>query len=196
MKRTIKLKESELRNMISESVKGVLNELDWKTLANAEKKARERGNASYWREKGEKGFDAISKAADQRVRAERFGDAAKKAFNRDFGYQQGEHFYDDDYQRVGMGGDFGYKEEFAPHAAGWRHDGVASLKQFPHGVYTTERTPEEFFDGNTDAVQAYNKAKEEVGNYKKGKYDYDSENGWNLKESINKNVSKLLRKMK
>lgn len=196
MKRTIKLRENELRHMIAESVKGALNEVNWKTLANAEKKAREMGDASYWREKGEKGFDAISKAADQRVRAERFGDAAKKAFNRDFGYQQGEHFYDDDYQRVGMGGDFGYTQEFAPHAAGWRHDGVASLKQFPHGVYTTERTPEEFFDGNSDAVQAYNKAKKEVENYKKGNYDYDSENGWHLKESINRNVSKLLRKMK
>ena len=61
---------------------------------------------------------------------------------------------------------------------GWRHDGVASLKRFPHGVYTTERTPEEFFGNNIDAVQAYNKAKDEVGNYKKGNYDYQSGKGW------------------
>ncbi len=31
MKRTIKLRESDLRRMIAESVKGVINELDWKT---------------------------------------------------------------------------------------------------------------------------------------------------------------------
>ena len=31
MKQTIRLTESELKNMIAESVKGALNELDWKT---------------------------------------------------------------------------------------------------------------------------------------------------------------------
>lgn len=180
-KQVIRLTESDLHRIIKESVNKVLTELDWKTYANAEKKAIERGDTSYWREKGETFPNTISKAADQRIRAKRFGDAAKDAFNRDFGYQQGEHFYDDDYQRVGMGGDFGYTEEFSPHAAGWKHDGVASLKQFPHGVYTTERTPEEFFGDNSDAVQAYNKAKDEVGNYKKGNYGYQNGKGWQLK---------------
>lgn len=178
-KKLIRLTEGDLHRIVKESVNKVLTELDWKTYANAEKKMRgERGDADYWRNKGEKGFDAIRKAANARERAKNFGDAAKDAFNRDFGYQQGEHYYDDDYQRVGMGGDFGYTDEFAPHAAGWRHDGVASLKRFPHGVYTTERTPEEFFGDNQDAVQAYNKAKDEVGNYKKGNYDYQSGKGW------------------
>jgi hypothetical protein len=181
-KQIIRLTESDLHQMVKESVNKILTELDWKTYANAEKKARERGDMSYWREKGEKFPNTVSKAASQRERAKRFGDAAKDVFNRDFGYQRGEHFYDDDYQRVGMGGDFGYTDEFAPHAAGWKHDGVASLKRFPHGVYTTERTPEEFFGDNNDSVQAYNKAKDEVGNYKKGKYDYKKGEGWQLKK--------------
>ena len=38
MKRTIKLRESELKRMITESVKGLINELDWKTYMNAAKK--------------------------------------------------------------------------------------------------------------------------------------------------------------
>ena len=38
MKQTIKLKESELKRLIAESVKGVINELDWKTYQNAAKK--------------------------------------------------------------------------------------------------------------------------------------------------------------
>ena len=43
MKRTIKLRESDLRRMIAESVKGVINELDWKTYANAARKRAEQG---------------------------------------------------------------------------------------------------------------------------------------------------------
>jgi hypothetical protein len=181
-KKLVKLTESDLHRIIKESINNVLTELDWKTYANAEKKMRgERGDADYWRNKGVRGFDSIRKAANARERAKRLGDAAKQSFDRDYGYQKGEHFYDDDYQRVGMGGDFNSTEEFAPHAAGWRHDGVASLKRFPHGVYTTERTPEDFFKGNLDAVQAYNKAKDEVGAYKKGNYEYQNGKGWTKK---------------
>ena len=181
-KQIVSLTEGDLHRIIKESVNMVLTELDWKTYANAATKMHgERGDTSYWRDKGVEGFDAIKNAANARLRAKRLGDAAKNSFNRDFGYQQGQHFYDDDYQRVGMGGDFDSTEEFAPHAAGWRHDGVASLKKFPHGVYTTERTPEDFFKGNHDAVQAYNKAKDEVKNYNKGNYDYQKGKGWTKK---------------
>ena len=45
---TIRLNESQLHNMISESVKQVLTELDWKTYANAAKKAYEKGRDSGW----------------------------------------------------------------------------------------------------------------------------------------------------
>ena len=47
MKRTIKLRESDLRRMIAESVKGVINELDWKTYANAARKRAEQGASDY-----------------------------------------------------------------------------------------------------------------------------------------------------
>ena len=179
-KKIIRLTENDLHRVIKESVKQCLTELDWKTYANAEKKARDRGT-DYWREKGETFPNTVHKAVGQRQRAERFGHAAKDAFDRDFGYQQGEHYYDDNYQRVGMGGDFGSTDEFAPHAAGWRHDGIASLKRFPYGVYTTERTPEDFFGDNLDAIQAYDKAKDEIRNYKKGNYNYENGKGWQLK---------------
>lgn len=189
MKQIIRLKESQLRDMIYETVSGLISELDWKTYANAEKKASERGDISYWREKGETDPKKMfNNAVDNRFRAERFGNAAKDAFNRDFGYQQGEHFYDDDYQRVGMGGDFNSTEEFSPHAAGWRHDGVASMKEFPHGVYTYERTPEEFFGNNPDAIQAYRNADDEVKKYKKGKYSYEKGKGWSTNESKLRNI--------
>ena len=69
MKQTIRLTESELRKMISESVKGAINELDWKTYMNAAKKA----------------YDSAEND-DEEDRAWKFADTAEKAFNRDYGY--------------------------------------------------------------------------------------------------------------
>ena len=195
MKQVIRLTESDIRRMVMES----MNELDWKTYANAGKQAAKKGVANYWREKGVNGYDAISKAAKERVRAKRFGNAAKDAFNRDFGYQSGEDMHDDNYQRVGMGGDFGASDEFAPHAAGWKHatttkdDGYESFNKFPYGSYTSERTPEEFFGDNPDAIIAYNNAKDEIDNYKKGKYDYKKGKGW-TKDELEEAVSRAIRK--
>ena len=41
-KKTIKMNEAQLREMIAESVKNVLSELDWKTYTNAAKKAKKK----------------------------------------------------------------------------------------------------------------------------------------------------------
>ena len=186
-KNRIRLTESQLHGIIKKSVRQMLSELDWKTLDNAANKMRERGDADYWKLKGEKFPNTISKAADARLRAERLAQASKDAFNRDYGYKSGE-WLDDDYAEVGMGGKFGYADEFAPHAAAWKHDGVALKKRFPHGVYTHERTPEEFFDGNPnseDAVNAFNTAKDEIRNFKKGNYEYEPNGrGWHLKDNM------------
>lgn len=43
-KQIIRLTESDLHQMVKESVNKILSELDWRTYANASKKARERGN--------------------------------------------------------------------------------------------------------------------------------------------------------
>lgn len=186
-KNKVRLTESQLHNVIRESVKQVLSELNWKTYANAERKMSKRGNTAYWRENGEVFPNDIRKATNARQRASRLGDAAKDAFNREYGYKQG-HWLDDDYAEVGMGGDFGSTDEFAPHAAAWKHYGIASKKCFPHGVYTTERTPEEFFDGNPnadDAINAYDKASGEISNYRYGKYSYEPNGrGWHLKDDM------------
>ena len=179
MKQKIRLTEGDLHRIVRQCVNEALNELDWKTYANASKKAYNRGT-DYWREKGRKGFDAIHDTAMSKIRAERFGSAADDAFDRDYGYQQGE-LGDDNYQRVGMGGEFGSTEEFGPHAAGWKRGGYWGTTRFPYGIHCHQRTPEEFFDGNDDAVDAYKKAKEEMENFKKGNYDYIKGKGYQLK---------------
>lgn len=216
MKRTIHLNESKLRQIIESSVRKHikeaqnesmnkkidkivnetvykhLNEMDWKTYANAEKKARKRGNASYQREKGVQGFDAYSKAADERLRAKRFGDAAKKAFNRDYGYKKGKR-WDNNYAEVKLGGDFDAAEEFSPHAIGLKDKGYGEPAEYEYGRNQhnwKKEAPEEFFQNNPDAAQAFKTSDAEVKNYKKGNYDYDSEKGWHLKESKINNLIK------
>ena len=189
-KQIIRLTESDLHQMVKESVNKILAELDWKTYASAADKARERGNVSYWREKGDnspKGSDGywnmVGKASDERLRSDRFGDAAKDAFNRDFGYQQGKP-YDNDYQRVGMGGDFGSTEEFSPHAVGYRSKGYGNPKKYEFGRDNDtfkSVEPEEFFNGNDDAAKAYHNANDEIKNWKKGNYDYQKGKGWQKK---------------
>ena len=76
-KRTVRLTESELKNIITESVKNIISELDYKTCINAYKKARERGDA----------------------RANKFYDAASDAFNKKYGFDNDEGvFYMDDFE--------------------------------------------------------------------------------------------------
>ena len=65
-KKLIRLTESDLHKIVKESVNRVLTELDWKTYDSAMRKAAEKGQ---W----------------ERVGA--FGDASKKAFNKQFGYE-------------------------------------------------------------------------------------------------------------
>lgn len=179
----IRLTESDLHNIIKESVNNILSELDWKTYANANKEARKRGDADYWREKGEKGFDAIKKAANGRIRAKRFGDASKNTFNRDYGYKNGNH-WDNDYAEVRLGGDFDSTEEFAPHAVGYRSKGYGNPAKYEHGWSDSpmgHMEPEEFFNANSDASEAYRNADAEWKDYKKGNYEYQKGKGWTKK---------------
>jgi hypothetical protein len=178
-KKLIRLTESDLHNIIKESVRTALNELDWKTLANAEEKARNMDTA-YYKSQGLTPNQAVSRAADSRFRAKRFGDTAKNAFNRDFGYKNGK-IWDDDYQEVKMGGDFDSKEEFSPHVVGYRSKGYGNPKRYEHGWDADAHKhvePEEFFNGNPAAYNAFKNASDEVSNWKRGNFTYKPGEGW------------------
>lgn len=177
----IRLSESQLHKVIKESVKNILSELNYKTLANAEKEARKRGEKSYWAEKGVGFPENVSKAAMSRIRADRFGKAAKDAFNRDYGYKTGDVWDSEGYAEVGLGGDFNSTEEFAPHAVGYRSKGYGNPAKYEHrwSDYSMKHMePEEFFNTNPDAAKAYRNADTEWKNYKKGNYDYQKGKGW------------------
>lgn len=177
------LNEDKLRGIIKECVQKVISELDWKTYANAANKSLERGDTAYWKNRGETPNSAIDKAADTRERSQRFGNAAKDAFNRDYGYKNGD-MWDDDFADVRLGGDFDSTEEFSPHVVGRRDKGYGNPASLEHGwddYKHQHSTADDFFDDNSDAAQAYNDADAEVKNYKRGNYRYDKGNGWKLK---------------
>ena len=141
---------------------------------------------SYWRENGETDPKTIfKKAVDNRLRAERFGKAAKDRFNDDYGFRQGQP-YDNDYMEVCMGGDFGSTAEFGPHAVGYRNNGRLSPKKYEYGSdrYTyQDMTPEQFFQGNEDAAQKFHNAEDEIKKYYGGKYSYEKGKGYTANES-------------
>ena len=66
-KQVIRINENQLKQIVTESVKKVLNELDWKTYMNAGKK-----RLAQKGEKFERGFDLLRHA--------------EKQFNKDYGY--------------------------------------------------------------------------------------------------------------
>ena len=180
-KQVIRLREGDLHKIIKESVNNILSEVNYKTLANAEKEARRRGERSYWTEKGLGFPESASKAAMSRIRADRFGKAAKDAFNRDYGYKTGNYWDDEGYAEVRLGGDFNSTEEFAPHIVGYRSKGYGNPAKYEHRWSDSpmgHMESEEFFNTNTEAAKAYDNADAEWRNYKKGNYDYKKGKGW------------------
>ena len=208
MKQTIKLRESELKRMIAESVKGAINELDWKTYDSAMRKAAEKGQ---W----------------ERVGA--FGDASKRAFNKQFGYE-------------GHPEDYAYGRHLTPYQRDFDSDlepidntTISNQGYYGDSVYLMHpndrghiidredmyyrRTPrgkiekdspirknkndyndldwylnngyEDGADINS-AMDAAKKGEEDTLNYLKGKTKYIKGKGWGKNESINRIINRIV----
>ena len=185
-KRTVRLTESELKNIITESVKNIISELDWKTYANAAKKASKRS-----KQYGDKEYK----------RAERFSKAASDAFNDVMGYEYDYNDrngrkrhgkirtdntntvkdgkwvpdtrlgkvtseYDDDGK---LRGNYANYHWMNLHG-NWDHRGSA---------YAGTENDDDIEDVRTH----WDAAKSELDNYRKGNYDYTQGKGWHLKDN-------------
>lgn len=183
-KNKIRLTESQLHRVIRESVKQALSELDWKTYANAGKKAGEGGDISAQREMNPKGTPNqwFKDASNARYRANKFYDKAREQFDTDYGYSNGS-LYDKDASNVRMGGSFTSSEEFSPHAVGYKDKGYGNPYKYEYGrrydgYAGQDMSPEEFFNGNQEAAGAYRKADKEIRGYKQGQAKYAKGKGW------------------
>ena len=190
----MKIKESQLRKIIQESLK----ELDWKTYANAAKKAHEWRNEHPFLYDRNRGLD--------------FDNAAQKSFNQ-------QHDIENNPMHGGEKGNINFTSFHGePELSGSReHDfgdggGPFNLK---HNVYHMskkygkdggygrtrmwdhphETTPEEFFD-NDEMAKKFRDAEQDVDDYKNGNYEYTTDKGWHLKESrLNKIIKESIKKV-
>lgn len=188
---TIKLNEAQLKQVIAESVKNVLSELDWKTYVNARDKARERG---------------------EHKRAMKFGNAADNAFNDEFAYADK---YGDKYGEGSVYGDtfmntvnassksngFESPSHTIRHLSGEKPYNYDNTKAFglmdkydEEGRYKRVKNPslKKFFN-DSEQEKAFRRASKEMDDYVSGNYTYDNENGWRLKESVEKAVKNVLK---
>lgn len=175
-KRTVKLTESELKQIITESVKNIISELDWKTYANAAKKTHLKaldGDVS-----GDEYHKLLKKSNN-------FSKAANNAFDRDYGIDNGSLYTKLDNSRHGSntpapgGGYFPYQDDTKlktydrTEKTAWGYD-------YPMDDYEIERMYK--WNKDDEFTQKHKAANKEIQDYKKGNYDYTKGKGWHLKD--------------
>ena len=180
----VRLTESQLHNVIKESVKQVLSELDWKTYQNAAKKSHlkaldndDMSNNEYYNE-----LD----------RNRRFRQAAEDAFNRDYGTNDTKlHSY--------MHGSNKRAPDGVYHP--FDDDSYIEMKKGinTYGTYYPYANNKDFewsyeYD-NSKYRPEWDRAKQELKHYQNGDYDYDDEKGWHLKDNMDESIRRAIRKV-
>ena len=172
-KKTVRLTESDLKNIIKESVNNILSELDWKTYANAEREANKRS----------RGERPLSAAMDRRMSDSKkhynawndvafangkFKDAKIDAFNKEYGGKSVKMKNDGrpvDYLETNAG-------PYFPNGYDYRQHSDAPIINRIH-------KPSFYYTGaeklaSDDAI----KATDEFSDYLTGNYDYQKGKGW------------------
>lgn len=174
----VRLTESQLHNVIRESVKKVLSELDWKTYANA-------ANKRY-----KQFFDKVStegcESAREFASKHSFTPLINKAVETSRDLYGG---MDDDYDfftTYGKGGDGNLKM----YANAEDNSDLRMLSKSKDGKFYTDgktkpwvkQTPEKFFGYDNDKIKKFKDFDDDVENYNNGNYDYEPNGrGWHLK---------------
>lgn len=193
MKKRVRLTESDLHRIVKESVNKVLTELDWKTYANAAKKSHERALDIARKPENSNLFTYSYSNDDEKTynknykRSDDFTDAAKKAFDSKYGYNDGTTKIESEREIIPMlNGVAGYE-----NGGVWRGEWddieggyVGGCEPNIGAKFWGKGNPDIYYNGrlkNQDALDAYDRAKEEMGNYYKDKYTYHKGKGWVLK---------------
>lgn len=190
MKHRVRLTESTLRKIVKESVKKILTELDWKTYTNAAEKADERALEIGRKPENRKiasylySDDDIKTYNKNRRRSEDFTNAAKKAFDSKYGYNDGTTKIESNRDLIPMlNGVAGY-ENGGKWYGKWddiEGEYVGGYEPNIGARFWGKGKPDTYYNGglkNQDARDAYNRAKEEMGNYYNDKYAYNKGKGW------------------
>ena len=181
-KNRIRLTESQLHNIIKESVKQMLSELDWKTYQNAAKKSHLKALDNYYNMP----YDEYDNEMD---RSSRFRHAAEDAFNKDYGTNDTKlHSGMHGSKKPSIGGDY----------FPFQDDSYITMKKGNHtyGTHSPFANNKDFewsyeYD-NSKYRPEWDRAKQELKHYKNGDYDYDK--GWHLKDNMDEAIRRAIRK--
>ena len=213
MKKTIT--ESQLRNIIAESVKSIISELDWKTYMNAGKKRLQQTNS----DKYANGFDSLMQA--------------EREFNKNYGANTEKNgnkrsFWGDELERYGgtstygdVEGQYGNPKDIRLQVKNDlsrpslnRVGKYATLTYDPKyknagadDIWTNNHDPEyhekrHFSHRDHDnpilgaiAKSEYETAKREADAYENGDYEYVKGKGWQLKDNMDESIRRAIRKV-
>ena len=207
-KNTIRLNESQLHNMISESVKQVLSELDWKTAVNAANKSRKNLQRyalnhafndvdpynDYYRVADMRPQDFYVKRTkphnysnvkfvperEEFIRRMKQADNLAKHANRHIRDYFGSESY---YNNLGHIG-----EEFPEYRldTGFEDEDGMPLSYYPDGTYgigIMNIPDDEVYKYNfPDSLKTIKKKEQERNDFLRGKYKYVKGKGWQLKK--------------
>lgn len=191
MKKIIRLTEQDLHRIVKESVNRVITELDWKTYNNAAREADKRALDISAKPENRKIASYLYSDDDKktynknRKRSVDFTNAAKKAFDSKYGYNDGITKIESDRDLIPMlNGVAGYENGGKWNGKWDDIEGEYIGHNEPNiGVrYYGKGKPDTYYNGglkNQDASKAYDRAREEMSDYYKGKYNYTKGKGWN-----------------
>ena len=172
---TIRLNEAKFNQLVSESVKKVLSELDWKTYANASKEARKRARNGENPQKNLKRSIEFNDMANSVFDAEYVGNLKYDTFGDKIRGKRSPKFsarFDATAgSRMPYGALKGYNkggDEMFSTQRGSYHSSIGGTK------------PSQFFK-NREVADQYEKANNELWDYAEGNYDYENGVGWKKK---------------
>ena len=157
--------EARLRKYIYESVKEIIQEMDWRTLTNAANKALDRGET---------------------IRADRFADYANHTLanaERTKGNMDDKTYKSVGYKVSAVPNDrYNNSQDISPYVyRGYAYgdngkDNMNSYLDSPQDI--GYKSVSNFFDGDNGMTKMYNKYKRQTDNFKNGKSKYIKGKGW------------------
>lgn len=188
MKKVVKLTENDIKKMVMET----MNELDWKTYANAAKKRFDQLHddsvEGTWKDKFNKAY-GLEKAANKAFDDEYIGNMKYDTMGDKL---RGKHSPTFD-------GRFSVDASNMPYGAiNGSNKGGGKIFSTDKGVYHANNggltSPGKFFR-DKEVADAYSKANDELWDYHKGNYNYEKGKGWSkneLEESVSKAIKQVL----
>ena len=202
-KNKIKLGESQLRQIVAESVKNVLSEIDWKTANRAA------DIQSKWEYNGRRGgWDRYRKFrdySDDEANLKFFGQKGGVDFIRDNDNDEGVSWvgFNLGYPQVRINDrdKFGAECKIVPTCIDYCHvnpDTLCAIEKFTDDGSSYYRgisneDVRKYFGEESELYQRFMEAVQEYTDLKNYKYRYDDKQGWHLKESVEKTVKSVLK---